>query len=155
MYVQVLEESAADKKTEHVLEQLAELSALAAKKAKATAAAALSVAGVLEVCLVAFARLGQCGCSEDVGDEEAPHMLVLQSALTRLLVVHSGGAGDRKMSQECSAEAKTLCLRLVAVARRHARALLELSEVRARKSEWGREGGSGRVAGRVSGRVVG
>jgi hypothetical protein len=61
-------------------------------------------------------------------------MLVRGQALTRLLLVHTGGAGNKEMSNVCSSEASELCTRLIRVARRHGRASGELSEVLGRRS---------------------
>lgn len=52
-----------------------------------------------------------------------------KQALTRLLLVHTGGAGNKEMSNMCNAEASEACARLIRVARRHGRAAGELSEV--------------------------
>ena len=83
----------------------------------------------LEVVLYAFARLGQRGQGEVLADEESPYMTILQSALTRLLLVHAGGAGDKEMKLKCDAEAAQICQRLIRIARRHGRATAEVAQV--------------------------
>ena len=61
-----------------------------------------------------------------------------KQALTRLLLVHTGGAGNKEMSNTCNGEASEVCVRLIRVARRHGRAAGELSEVLGCASDEGR-----------------
>ena len=79
-------------------------------QAAAGGGGSLSVRDALEVVLYAFARLGQRGQAEVLADEESPHMTILLSALSRLLVVHKGGVGDKDLKMACNLEATEVLL---------------------------------------------
>lgn len=80
-----------------MLEQLTELAAAASKKPAADkgAAGSLRAPDILELCIFAFARLGQCGQAEALADADSPHMTVLQSVLACFFFLELwSGVGD-------------------------------------------------------------
>ena len=79
-------------------------------QAAASGGGGLGVRDALEVVLYAFARLGQRGQAEVLADEESPHMTILLSALSRLLLVHKGGVGDKDLKMACNSEAAEVLL---------------------------------------------
>lgn len=55
----------------------------------------MRVPDILELCIFAFARLGQCGQAEALADADSPHMTVLQSVLACFFFLELwSGVGD-------------------------------------------------------------